>query len=302
MTTAGLSTARRALVAALLAVMGGLAAADGARAQYDDREVEVVLPPRAVVAHLGRQGFTALGRPRFDGVAYVVEAESRWGNRVRLFVDARSGAILERERLEAPLYPPGRVGPPGYGWTEEEAVVRPPRPVMREAVHPAPDAAPRNPFASNYPSRQPTRGEVAAAAPPPRDYGSRDPNPQGLNPQGLNPRDLNPQGLPQAANPEQPASRRAEPRRTAKLAPPRPETAPALKPAETGPKPATPEAASAAPARPAPATPAVAEVAKPATPAPVREMPGPARPVRVIGGVTPVPGAPDKPETKPASD
>jgi hypothetical protein len=155
---------------------------------------------------------------------------------------------------------------------------------------PVPGAVPTNPFASNYPSRAPTRGEVAAASPP----SLREPGPapsanaQGPNPHGLNPDRVGPAG---------PAARRPEPHRAAKLAPPKTNAAPAVKPAEAAPKPAPP-AASAASA--APAAPAVAEAPK--APPPARDAAEPQRLVRVIGGITPVPGAADKPETKAAGE
>ncbi len=87
-------------------------------------EDDVILPPRAVIVRLGRAGFTGMSHPRFDGETYQVEADSPWGNRVQLVVDARTGRILDRERLEAPLIPPGTIPGgrrPGYGWTETEA-------------------------------------------------------------------------------------------------------------------------------------------------------------------------------------
>ena len=286
------------LAALLLASIGLLAAASGAGAQYYDRDVDALLPPRAVVWRLSREGFTALSHPRFDGVGYVVDAESPWGNRVRLFVDARSGTIVDRERVEAPLYPPGRVGRPGpgYGWTEEEVVVRAPR-----VARAAPDAAPTNPFASNYPSRAPTPAEMRAAPP------------SGLNPEAAGP-------------PREPTegARRA-PRRTARLAAPRvvpPGTPPAkVAPSVPSPAPVGPAAASAvAPAADAkaaqqaatvePSAPAAVPVAPPAHSPREEPAPAPQRQVRVIGGVTPLQGAPARSEggagapeaPKPAAD
>lgn len=255
---------RRGMLAACLGAAGLAAVAGGASAQFYDREVEAVLPPRAVVWQLSRQGFTALSHPRFDGVAYVVDAESAWGNRVRLFVDARNGAIMDRERLEAPLYPPGRVGRPGYGWTEDEVAAQAPRPDTRVARS-APDAAPTNPFASNYPSRPPAPAETRTA------------NPYGLNPEG-----------PASARRD---ARPPAPRRTAKLAPPKP--APAV-PSVTRPE-ATPTAIvpAAAAAQPQGATLPVQNTAPvPAKPIQQEASTAPQRQVRIIEGVTPMQGAP----------
>ncbi|MFD0937216.1 hypothetical protein ACFQ12_18805, partial [Methylobacterium trifolii] len=71
----------------LLLALGG-----GAQAQslFDDD----ILPPRVVAWRLAERGFSEIGRPRFDGRAYVVEALGPNGARVRLFVDAEDGAIL----------------------------------------------------------------------------------------------------------------------------------------------------------------------------------------------------------------
>ncbi|TXN22308.1 hypothetical protein FV217_11230 [Methylobacterium sp. WL9] len=84
------------------------------------------IPPRAVVYRLQDRGFTEIARPRFDGRAYVVEATNPAGSRVRLFVDAREGGIVGRERLDTPYYPSARVArsAPGYGWTEEDVAPR----------------------------------------------------------------------------------------------------------------------------------------------------------------------------------
>lgn len=84
------------------------------------------IPPRAVVYRLQDRGFTEIARPRFDGRAYVVEATNSAGSRVRLFVDAREGGVIGRERLDTPYYPSGRVArtTPGYGWTEEDVAPR----------------------------------------------------------------------------------------------------------------------------------------------------------------------------------
>ncbi|MBK3411146.1 hypothetical protein HPY24_22945, partial [Methylobacterium sp. IIF1SW-B5] len=134
--TGSRSVTGAALLAALAAtLMTGTilpAQAQGYRPGYPvaiEDEDDAILPPRAVIFRLGRAGFTGMTHPRFDGETYRVEADSPWGNRVQLVVDARTGRILDRERLEAPLIPPGTVPGgrrPGYGWTEADS--RPPWP------------------------------------------------------------------------------------------------------------------------------------------------------------------------------
>jgi len=132
------SPPRRALSVGLIAGMFALSAAGTAKAQYA-YEPDLLLPPRAVVWRLNDRGFTEVTRPRFDGRAYIVEASNPYGDRLRLFVDARDGRILGRQRLDiAPEAPPRLVRrAPGYGWTEDD--MRPRRPI-REAERIVPPA------------------------------------------------------------------------------------------------------------------------------------------------------------------
>ncbi|MGU3540170.1 hypothetical protein [Methylobacterium sp. A54F] len=224
-------SARRAACAAgaLLAVLVGPAHAQ----EFYDAEI---LSPRAVAWRLSERGFSEIGRPRFDGRAYVVEAVGPGGNRVRLFVDAEDGAILGRQRLDGP--PPVRLArpAPGFGWTEDEAG---PRRYPREAErllppadipYPEGRALPRaersgaDPYAGG-PPRAPrpqvaTRGDLPAA------------RPDGLNPQGLNP---DAKGQPEGAEPRRatraPAGRPADAKAAPRLAPeaPRPKPVEAAK-------------------------------------------------------------------------
>lgn len=288
------SLSRKALLmgTCLLGMLGALPA----QAQYFS-EPEAILPPRAVVWRLNDRGFTEITRPRFDGRAYVVEASGPYGNRLRLFVDARDGAILGRERLDRPV--PRIVRPaPGYGWTEEDEGVRRPIREAERIVPPAdipsvPEMLPRRPRLDPSPV---TRSEAP------------DGNPLGMNPDGRNPDTRNPESR----------GRVEAPRKVVRLTPPK---ATAPRPATESPKLAdTPPTPAAKPAT-APAS-AALEAPK-AVPVPVTPAPTPAavqppppekaaskdwkdppadqkRNVRVIGGATIVPGA--NPKDEPAKE
>lgn len=308
-----------AACAALLAVGGS------ARAQYafDDE----IMPPRAVAWRLADRGFTGIGRPRFDGRAYVVEAFGPDGARLRLFVDASDGAILGRQRLDGP--PMALARPmPGYGWTEEDDLPR--RPIRQaERLFPPADI----PMPGRLvPLRRPLDPETGPVRPD-GSIGSRGraaigPDLPSLSAQGLNPQGLNPQGLGPAAR-----SRAEPPRKVARIGTPAkvPDTkgsdagtpdlkaqtrtvpdAPKLRPvdaAKLAAKPVDrPEAPVAAvePPKPAPLPAAVqppsdgAAVSPPeaATPKSAEQAwknpPEAKRNVRVIGGATVVPGTAEK--------
>ncbi|GJE15543.1 hypothetical protein [Methylobacterium marchantiae] len=259
-----------------------------AQAQYG-YEPDLLLPPRAVVWRLNDRGFTEMTRPRFDGRAYVVEATGPYGDRVRLFVDARDGAVIDRQRLGAPLPPaPVRVArpAPGYGWTEQEE-----RPVPPGMI---PDG--------RGIARQP-RFDVATRPEAPLRSEPADRNPSGLNPDA------------RSGDARRPADS-APSRKVAKLTPPVKPAPPRLAP--EAPRPAT----TAAPSTPQKTEPPVAAIeqpkAEPSTPAanqprrdeavqapqgsPAKSQawsdpPAEKKAVRVIGGATVVPGATDKDQT-----
>ncbi|GJD64130.1 hypothetical protein [Methylobacterium frigidaeris] len=306
-----------ALAATLLtgAALTGPARAQGYRVVIEDED-DVILPPRAVIFRLGRAGFTGMSHPRFDGETYRVEADSPWGNRVQLVVDARTGRILDRERLEAPLIPPGTIPGgrrPGYGWTEAD--VRPPQP-RDEAFR---ERAPRDngwrdggayapvPLSRGEPlppvGERPEERRVAARplpappveAPAPASRAAVAPRAAGPNPLGLNPDSPAARGgaatrretAPEGAKPE-------APRRTAAR----------TKPAETTETPAAlvpPLAPKVEPARKDAPPAKAAEVAPPKAPEAKdggwKTPPDGNRPVRVIGGITQVPG-----KNEPAKD
>ncbi|WP_048435310.1 hypothetical protein [Methylobacterium platani] len=314
-----------ALAATLLAGAAAPALAQGYRVVIEDED-DAILPPRAVIFRLGRAGFTGMTHPRFDGETYRVEADSPWGNRVQLVVDARTGRILDRERLEAPLIPPGTVPGgrrAGYGWTEAD--MRPPAPrdeIFRERgprgdfretaprdggvyapvplsrAEPLPPAGERpeerrvaaRPLPPTAPGQAPgieTPSPAVRAAPTPRAPGAAGPNPLGLNPDspaartGAASRRETPAD---AARPE--GVKHEAPRRTAaRTKPPEKIESPQAFVPPLAPKPAP--AARETPATAAEAAPAKAPETKDGG---WKTPPDGNRPVRVIGGITQVPG------------
>lgn len=312
-----MQTSRRAPVRSFTSLLLGMAAmtlaAAPAQAQYFDPFDEVI-SPRSIVWRLNDRGFTEISRPRFDGRAYVVEAESPRGGRVRLIVDARDGAVLGRVRLDTPLMPPARIGRPGnvYGWTEGDMAAR-----RGEDDGPIP---PGNvPSARDFAPRSPLRGpEVDRAMPdrfaPDRPETSRrtdpvDPNALGLNPEAArrNPEPsrkvvrLPPQAKPTGSKARESGSEAARTVPSAPALRPTEAEAPAVKPEQPV---AAIEAPKAAPT-PAAAQPPPPERTVPAAEAKAAEAKPPAqawkdppaenkRPVRVIDGATVVPGSGDK--------
>ncbi len=282
----GAAAAALALAGLLACAGGGVSTPAAAQAFYGVEEVDAVLAPRAVLGRLSRDGYRAFSHPRFDGEAYTVDADSPWGNRVRLIVDARSGRLIDRERIEAPLYPPGAIPGgrrAGYGWTEADVRVPPAEssrdPALRAPYRGELTYGREEPMEERRVATRPgplpsDRPAVSRAAPGVPPAAAAAPAAPGVNPLGLNP-----------DSPEARAVRRPEtPRRIAK--PAKPVESPA---ALIEPKPA----AKAAPAPEAKPAETVADASPP--PAPKAAEPGwksppdGGRPVRVIGGVTPVP-------------
>lgn len=305
--------------AAACALLAGSALSAQAQYVFEDE----ILPPRAVAWRLSDRGFTGIGRPRFDGRAYVVEAFDPRGDRVRLVVAPDSGAIVGRQRLDAPVALGRPV--PGYGWTEEDygPARRPSRAQEAEGLVP-PGRIPMPEERGAYPARplppvtprahEPARREAAREAT--REASVADP---GGNPLGLNP---------------DTATRQAAPRRTARTAVPgekaasprlsdvKPPEKPAARLTPEAPRPAAPAAskpeapatesakvdpkadAPRGPSMPAAQTPKAAD-AKPAdkpadkpaeksADAGWKDPPEGKRTVRVIGGATIVPGTTEK--------
>lgn len=292
-----------AACAVLLAVGGS------ARAQYafDDE----IMPPRAVAWRLADRGFTGIGRPRFDGRAYVVEAFGPDGARLRLFVDASDGAILGRQRLDGP--PMALARPmPGYGWTEADDLAR--RPIRQaERLLPPADIPMPGRFVPLRRPLDPETGPVrpdgsigsrgrAAVGPDFPSPNAQGPSAQGLNPQGLNPdarvRAEPPRKVARIANPAKvPDTRGSDPRTPDSKAQTRtvPE-APKLRPvdaARPADKPEAPVAAVEPPSDGTAARPAEAATLKSVEQA-WRDPREGKRNVRVIGGATVVPGTAEK--------
>lgn len=292
----------RVLIAAAGLLAAGAAGPAQAQYAFDDE----ILPPRVVAWRLGDRGFTGIGRPRFDGRNYVVEAFDPRGERVRLIVAAEDGAILGRQRLDGPVAVARPVRPaPGYGWTEEEAPRFEPRMAGRTVPPgsiPAPEERgaygarplPSVPRAAETLPRETLPRETSPRETPRREpvreaaRGSLPTDPAG-NPLGLNPDAAGRQTAPRrAARPTPPGEKPAAPRlsdvkppeKAARVTPEAPEAG--LPPAS---RPEAPKAQEA-PARAADLKPAE----KPAWQTP----PEGKRNVRVIGGATIVPGATEK--------
>ncbi len=243
------------------------------------------LPRDAIVDRLEDRGFDDVGRPRFDGSVYVVEALSRRSGPVRLVVDAFDGRILRESPLavarigreddggieiDSDDVPRGRSGfppaempnAPGYRANGPEDLQR------REALSPAePDLAAPRPSGRTRPADPRLAPDMPGAAS--RAPESQEPRREASRPSGLEAGV--PSGVVEGVNPD---SRRAAARPAA-----RPSAA--ARPADT-----VAPSARTSPSAPAPATAATPEERKPA--------PGPAtaeageRKVRVIQGVTPL--------------
>ena len=301
------ATRRLVVLAGALSIMWSV---PGATAQgfyvggFYDFGPPAPISPRSVAYRLQDRGFTEISRPRFDGEAYVVEATNPVGARVRLFVDARDGLVIGRQRLDTPFYPSARPARPGYGWTEEDLQ---PRRTARAGEAPIP------------PGTIPDGARMARPpVGPPADAG-REPAARAVT------TDANPLGVnPDAGTVSGDRTRlAAPPRKTARLSEPRKPVAPRAAPmaprldpvdtaaakAEPRPKPALAEPPAASPDAPAPEraaseTPVTEEPKAVETPklaeAPKKgetwhDPPPGERKVRVIDGATVVPGGGDTP-------
>ena len=94
-----------------------LAAAPASAQWFGGFEADAPIPPQGVVRMLVGRGFSEVTRPRFDGEVYHFEGTNRFGERVRLTIDAYDGDIVDRTRLahagppvEGSLVPPQNVG------------------------------------------------------------------------------------------------------------------------------------------------------------------------------------------------
>lgn len=290
----------RALSAGILAQVLIVSAIGFAQAQYA-YDPDLLLPPRAVVWRLNDRGFTDVTRPEFDGRAYVVEASNPYGDRLRLFVDARDGRIVGRQRLDIMLDTPSRVArrAPAYGWTEDDEAHRRP---IREAERILPPA--------DIPSSQDQDRRAHFEITGRSDQAARpEPGPR-TGPQGRpEAADRNPMGLNPDARGAEPRLKAGAPRKVVRLAPAA-KMAPTAGTARTQRLSDVPPGSPKAEAAPASSTVAIttppkaeasatamtpASVQPPSPEKPVaqnwKDVPADAkRPVRVIGGATIVPG------------
>jgi hypothetical protein len=270
------------------------------------------LPPYVVVERLEAQGYEDVGRPRYNGSVYEVEATGLSGARVRVVVDAFRGHVVDRYAIsrgwrnedrgwfgnnvrppeEAP--PPRRyTNRPGPDDDLQDFLDRPARPVeprlgpeTRIETAPLPDAR-----IETRPSQPPRSADLPRPAEP-------------ATP-ALRPQESAPAGKVEGLNPETgKAPEAAKPAATRHERASRPEPNRQYEAARTdakGSKPAKPApsegSAAVSPPAPAPAVgpqdkPAEAKPAvtaeKPAEKPAAEAAPRPDKPVRVIQGVTPM--------------
>ncbi|KQP74960.1 hypothetical protein ASF60_07360 [Methylobacterium sp. Leaf113] len=277
-----------------LAILITITGADTARAQYA-YEPDILLPPRAVVWRLNDRGFTAVTRPRFDGQAYIVEASNPYGDRLRLFVDARDGRILGRQRLDIVPEAPARIvrRTPGYGWTEEDESPRRPIREAERIIPPGDIPFPQEPARRLRPDPAERQQFIRRARPE-----SVDSNIMGLNPDAggseAKPKSEGPRRVVRLSPPPKAAAPVAMPD-APKLSPKLSEVPPAAAKNEPKSDGAPASAAATPPKVEAPGSLTPASVQPPPPEKPVaqnwKDVPSePKRPVRVIGGATIVPG------------
>ena len=216
------------------------------------------IPPHGIVRILSSRGFLEITPPRFAGDVYVVDAMNRFGERLRLTIDAYEGGVVARRRLAhggphpGPAPGPAYAGPPDTG---------PP------IGAPAPDRYPVE--ADLVPPGSIPYGPDAGASVPARAVPPPAPPSAGVAPP--------PAPTKRARTPETPRTRQAS------------RTEPGTRPAASRTAPPAGEAAQphAAPAAPAPKVAAPTPAAQPAG-TPAATASAPAAPMRVIGGVTPL--------------
>lgn len=224
------------------------------------------LSARAVVDQLEDAGYEQVGRPRFTGTLYIVQVTGPAGVRQELVVDAIRGVILNRTVVSIPALrsreedsPPPRASGGRQLDTDDlyrerdEPAPRRAQP-RREAARPAPAPAP----IEAGPVDPPAQREALPAPADPRLAPTAEP------PARVSPRPFEGRSGPREASTD--SRRNAEPKETGArpfgVNPP-----PAAKPKEAEPK----------------------GVQKPVQPKPVAEIRDkPAKPVRVIQGVTPL--------------
>lgn len=139
------------------------------------------LPPRVIMERLEDQGYEDVGRPRYNGRSYVVDATTPRGRRVSLLVDPFRGGVVDRMPIGDPRGreeaggwndpPPREAVRPGRPFPPEEPSLRENDPRRREAARPErpfppePPAAPA-PAPSEVLRREPARPDISVDRPP----------------------------------------------------------------------------------------------------------------------------------------
>lgn len=244
------------------------------------------LAPDEITDRLEDLGFDEIGRPRYDGRSYVVDATTRTGGRVRLVVDPVRGTVMNQYALgrlrprdtdEADTTgfsgpPPFRYGARPSPYDEMPEAAEPRGPARREATLPRREARPFPPEAN------PSDGPALAAPADPRLAPRPDAESAPAERQASREAPSRPT-RPGAVQGLNPARSSAPDRATAAASAARPDAKPATDPAVS---PAAP-APRVAPAKPD-------DAARTEAPRTAAASDAPRKPVRVIGGVTPLNG------------
>lgn len=250
----------------------------GDRGYSDARRVS----PASIVDRLEDQGYEDVGRPRFTGTLYLVEATAPGGMRVRVAIDAVRGMILNRTAL----------GYRGGGRNEEDDDDRDSFPQRRYGGRPA------QPDSDEMPAA-PLRGRLDS---PGGEYRERReasrPPPERELPAPAEPR-LAPSPEAVTRDFESRESLRSAPRSGAAASPGRPygvnpDAIPKRKPNQQARRSTSPNPEVETQPLPGSGAPTIPGTSRGTGPAPAKTTaqakPGPDRPVRIIEGVTPLNG------------
>lgn len=224
------------------------------------------LPPDEIVDKIEDQGFEDVRRVRLEGSVYVAEATSEDGVRTRVTVDAYRGRVLDRRPVLAGYPGAARGGSPYEEMSESE--------MRRRGVVPGPGLGVPGPAPFREAARPP-----ASVAP---NYPVETPPGGGALPAPADPR-LAPNGAARGETPRREPKREAS-RSSGEIDGVNPDARPSRTAPKTGGSATRAEPKTrTSPAAPAPAVqpPAASEPTPPAEAAN-----RPAKPVRVIGGVT----------------
>ena len=240
------------------------------------------LPPFAVVNRLEDQGYDDVGRPRYDGSTYVIDATAPDGRRVRLTVDAFRGRLLDRSPLGGSSPRRGE----GRSWDDDEdEPLRPSRSGRLDALPPEMPESDQRRLERFAPEPVAPRRQAGRPAEPlPLDGPDTLPPPVDAR-LAPGPNEIGRPVEGRAGSPAAPAQREAT----------RPDASGGrpygVNPDTAGPRRRPAEAArpTLSPAAPIPASPLPSPGAQPPVKAEANADPARAsKPVRVIGGVTPM--------------